>query len=315
MPLLAGAWAPPSTTPEPPEAQPLRITYTDPDGAVWDWSNPETGCVITSVAGLGSPPALVTSTSLPGGGVLPTDYMSGQRQVIIGLDVHRDDQADFLALLDRLHRALWTERYGRPAPGTLTVARPDGTARTLSVLCTSGPEQTDAEAARSGYTDATDFALTFVTTTDPLFNDRATTRLVFQTGVEGTGVPPLPPVRLRPLRGLDEGTIINPGNGDAFPLWRITGPGQPTLTNRTTGRAFGLSTTLAAGEVVTIDTQPAQQQATDASGQDRWGDLVKSSPRDLWTLPPGESKVSILMSSSGPTSQIELTFRTRWLRA
>ncbi|KAB2344885.1 phage tail family protein [Actinomadura rudentiformis] len=313
MPLISGARA--STEPsEAPEAQPLRITYTDPDGTAWDWSNPLSGCLVTHVAGLGSPPATVTSTAIPGGGTLPSDYLPGQRQIVIGLDVHHPEQPRFLALLDRLHRALWTERYGVPAPATLTVARPDGTIRRLLVLCTSGFEQTDADAARSGYTTSTEFALTFVSTLDPMWLG-APVRLVFETGAASPGVPPLPPVQLRALRGFDTETVTNPGNGDAHPVWIITGPGRPTMTNNTTGRSFGLSTTLTAGESVTIDTRPANQQAIDNSGQDRWNDLVKTSPRDLWSLPSGESRVTVQMAEAGSTSRVELTFMTRWLRA
>ncbi|MEU6033968.1 hypothetical protein ABZ801_01015 [Actinomadura sp. NPDC047616] len=318
MPLLSGAWEPqpPGSVPAPdPGPQPLKITYTDPDGNVWDWSDPTTGCVITHVSGLGSPPATVTSTSLPGGGALPSDYMPAQRQLVIGLDVALEPQDRFLELLDQLHRALWTERYGQPAPGKITVARPDGTARTLSVLCTSGPEQTDTDAARNAYTTSTVYALTFVSTTDPMFTDQTPTRLLFQTNVDNSGVPPLPPVRLRALRGFETQTITNPGSGDAYPVWVIDGPGRPVLTNQTTGRTLSLATPLVEGERVTIDTRPGQQQVIDSQGRDRWSDLVKTTPRDLWSLPAGDTEVTVRMDGAGASSKIELSFLPRWLRA
>ena len=130
-----------------------------------------------------------------------------------------------------------------------------------------------------------------------------------------TGVPPMPPIQLAPATLLGDNTVTNTGDADAYPVWTITGPGQPTLTNNTTGRSFGLDVTLSSDEVVVVDTRPTMQSAVDQDGEDRWGDLVKTSPRDLWPLVPGENELNLSMASSGTGSQITLSYTRRWLRA
>ena len=125
----------------------------------------------------------------------------------------------------------------------------------------------------------------------------------------------MPPVLLSPPSTLGSATVTNEGGGDAYPVWKIYGPGTPTITNNTTGRSFGMSSALTSGEVVTVDTRPTLQSAVDGTGADRWGDLVKSSPRDLWTLPPGVNQLTVVLAGSGAGSAVELTYHQRWLRA
>ncbi len=125
----------------------------------------------------------------------------------------------------------------------------------------------------------------------------------------------MPPVLLDPSSTLGSTTVTNSGGGDAYPIWTIHGPGTPTITNVTTGRSFGLSVALGSGEVVTVDTRPTLQSAVDGTGADRWGDLVKTSPRDLWTLVRGTNLLDVALTGSGSGSRVELLYHQRWLRA
>jgi len=295
---------------------PLQVTYIDPDGTVWEWSNPLSGCIVTSVTGIGSPPASLTDIALPGGGSLAQSYTAAKRSIVIGLHAFDEEsQAGLLDLVDRLAYALWTERAGEPAPGILRFARPNGSSRQIEVFCTSGPEQVDTESTENAYQWSTNYALTFESATDPLFRDAEPVGpIVFSSPPEQGGVPPMPPVLLTPSSSLGETIVTNSGNGDAYPIWKITGPGVPTLTNVTTGRAFSLAA-LSQGEVITVDTRPTMQSAVDDLGADRWGDLVKESPRDLWTLVPGRNVLNLALASAEPGSQISMTYHRRWLRA
>jgi hypothetical protein len=293
------------------------VTYIDPDGVVWDWSNPASRCRVLEVTGIGGPPAAYTDTSLAGGGSLPRSFAAAKRSIVVGLHVYDDQsQAGFLDLLDRLTFALWHDRAGVPTPGLLRFARPDGTARQIEVFCTSGPPQTEAESSRDAYQRDTGYGLTFESGLDPLFSDvDPIGPLVFRAPPSSGGVPPMPPVVLTPSTTLGTSTVRNTGYGPAYPIWTITGPGVATLTNTTTGREFSLDVTLEAGEVITVDTRPTRQSALDQDGNDRWGDLVKSSPRDLWTLVPGVNTLSLELASAGEGSKIEMVYHRRWLRA
>lgn len=317
MPLIVGAQVAPPPAPAPADIRsPIQVTYIDPDGTVWPWSDPSSGIIVTSVTGIGSPPASYADISLPGGGSLAQSYTAAARQIVIGLHVFDESsQAGLLDMVDRLARALWTERAGVPAPGTLVFTRPGGQARRIDVYCTSGPEHGDEDATANAYQTSTSYGLTFASALDPMFQDAtATGPIVFEPSPAGGGVPPMPPVLLRPRSTLGATQVTNEGNGDSYPIWEITGPGTPTLTNVTTGRSFSLEL-LGAGETITVDTRPARQSAVDQLGADRWGDLVKTSPRDLWVLPVGTSDLELEIAGADVGSRIALTYVRRWLRA
>jgi hypothetical protein len=291
---------------------PLGLTYIDPDGRAWPLTDRNSGVVATACAGISGPQASLTSVLLPGGGGIPQFYRATTRPIVIGIFVEGATQMEFLARMDAWARAIWNERRGEPAPGTLVVARPDGTSRRIPVMCTDGGDQSDDDASKSGLTWST-FALTF-TAQDPLWADSDSIDLRFGSS-SAAGVPPMPPIQLAPPTLLGDNAVTNSGDADAYPIWTITGPGQPTLTNNTTGRSFGLDVSLGVGEVVTVDTRPTMQSAVDGTNADRWGDLVKSSPRDLWPLIPGENDLSLTMAGSGAGSKIVLSYTRRWLRA
>lgn len=318
MPLIVRTHRPPPPPVSPADDRyPIQVTYIDPDGVEWPWSDPTSGIIVTSVTGIGSPPASYTGIALPDGGSLAQSYTATSRQIVIGLHVFDEgSQAGLLDKIDRLARALWTERAGMPAPGMLVFARPNGTVRQIEVYCTSGPEQTDTDATRNAYQVSTDYALTFTSALDPLFVDQEVVGpIVFEPPPpSGAGVPPMPPVLLKPRSSLGTTQVTNEGNGDAYPVWKLYGPGAPTVTNVTTGRSFSVEE-LSEGEVVTVDTRPGRQSAIDQDGNDRWGDLVKTSPRDLWVLPSGTSVLELEIANADAGAKIELTYARRWLRA
>lgn len=317
MPLPAGTHAGGGAGPGLPGFQwprPLRLTYTDPDGVEWDFSDLSGQVQVTGVAGHGSPPVALSAMAMPSGAMLPQSYTGTGRTILVGLVAGDDNQSEFLKLTDRLAQAFWTERLGAPAPGTLRIQRPDGTGRQIKVLVTDGPDLSDDDRDKSGLT-WTSFVVTF-RSLDPCWSDATPVTLVFQGADEAAGVPPMPPVVLSPYSVLGDLVVNNTGNASAFPVWRISGPGTPTLTNITTGRSFGLAVALAEGETVTIDTAPdGGAYAIDQDDEDRWPDLVKSSPRDLWELVKGPNRLDLTLAGSSSASRIELSYLRRWLRA
>lgn len=319
MPLLrtraTGTPVPPPIFP-PGGREPLTFAYIDPDGLRWEWSDPNSRIIVEDISGLGSPPAAFSSMPLPGGGVLPLAYGAAPRQLVVSLDIcDEDSQEGLLELIDQLELSWWGERYGRPAAGTLIVSRPDGTSRQIEVFCTSGPPQTDAAAADDGYQWSTKYALTFQSALDPFFSSSVPITVTFQPEIAGTGVPPMPPVLLQPPGTFGTTRITNPGSGPAFPIWTVIGPGKPTMTLTSAGLAFGLDVTLDADEVITIDTRPGRQRCIDQDGTNRWPDLAKSAPRDLWALPPKQSDVEMAFVDATADSRILMSYTPRWLRA
>jgi hypothetical protein len=317
MPLIATVANAPA--PLPPTfdfgPQPLHLAYLDPDGNSWTWSDPGESVFATAVAGIGSPPIALTSLPLPGGGILAQAMTPQVRTITVGLYVYNDDgdQSEFLTTCDQLTRALWTVRAGQPAPGTLIVGRPDGTSRQVQVLCTDPPTLASDDASKSGLLWAS-YVVTFQAP-DPFWMDSTAHNLQFGASSGSAGVPAMPPVALNPSTVLGSTTVTNSGDADAYPVWTITGPGTPTLTNSTTGLAFGLGVALGAGEVVTVDTRPQQQSAVDGTSANRWADLTRANPRALWALVPGDNQLNLQMTGSGVGTMISASYVQRWLRA
>lgn len=319
MPLIRTQALP--RPPRPPvvvdERSPLSVTYIDPDGLEWRWGDVDSRIEVTSLSGVGSPPASLASTALPGGGRIAKAYGAAPRSIVVGLDLaDEDSQAGLYELMDQLADSLWGERLDDPAPGRLIFGRSDGTSRQIEVFCTSGPEQAD-EGSHDGYQWSTQYALTFTSALDPYLTDEVPTTVTFVPALGGdAGVPPLPPVLLRPRTVLGSAVrVTNAGNGKAWPVWTIVGPGAPTITLLDTGASFGLDPALEADEVVVVDTRPGRESAIDQDGEDRWPDLVRNTPRALWALPKGESQVAIAMAGADADSRITLSYERRWLRA
>jgi hypothetical protein len=305
-------------TPQPPGPPvslgpvPLGLSYVDPDGVTWPLGYTSgSGVYATACAGISGPQPSLTAVNLVGGGAIPQFYRTATRPIVVGVFVEADTQDAFMGLLDRWARALWNERHGDPAPGTLVVERPDGTARLIQVICTDGADQTDDAAGKSGLTWTT-YSLTFQAL-DPLWADATPNVLEFKV-YTAAGVPPMPPVDLAPQSLLGETLVTNEGDADTYPVWTIAGPGTPIVENLTTGRQFSLDA-LTAGEVITVDTRPTLVSAVDQDGNDAWPRLVASSPRDLWPLVPGPNLLNLNLSGSGDGSMITLTYTRRWLRA
>ena len=310
MPVLVKQ--PVSHVPLPVHPVPLGLTYVDPDGQAWALTDRSSGVVATACAGISGPQPALTSVGLPGGGALPQSYRPVARTITLGIFVEAVTQAEFLMRQDRWTRAIWNERLGYPAPGLLVLARPDGTSRQIQVMHVDGGDQADDSSSKGGLTWST-YALTF-TAADPLWSDSDSIELSFGSS-SAAGVPPMPPIVLAPATLLGDNQVVNSGDADSYPLWTIRGPGQPTLTNVTTGRTFGLDVTLGSSEIVVVDTRSGNQSAVDQDGVDRWGDLVKSSPRDLWPLVPGVNSLNLSIAGSDAGSKITLSYTRRWLRA
>lgn len=138
------------------------------------------------------------------------------------------------------------------------------------------------------------------------------------TFTSGTGVRswfPYWPYDLTPSAIFSEETITNSGQIETWPVWTITGPGSdPTVTNLTTGETLVLSgLTLAAGDVVTIDTSESGATAktiTDANGVNLWPYATTASA--LWPLEVGANVVRVELDGATGASSVELSYRRRW---
>lgn len=294
---------------------PLQISYTDPDGNFWNLSDQsmQSGYICAGISGIEGLPVSAQLIPLLDGTARSDLYMAQPGTIVIAIFITRpssDNENDYYALLDKLTAAFYNRRNNLPAPGLLNIQRPDGTVRSINTYAIAG-FNTPEVAVSNG----TIYTFT-LQTPDPFWYDSLTNQLSFIGSGSAPGILPLFPVRLAQSTIFGANQMTNNGTAAAWPTWVITGPGGPTFTNNTTGRSFGLSSNIPAGQVVQIVTAPGKQQCYNLTTSiNIWDQLAFSSPRDLWSLIPGINNVSITMGASTAASKIVVSWQNRWLRA
>lgn len=122
---------------------------------------------------------------------------------------------------------------------------------------------------------------------------------------------PFFPLRMSSSSVFSSTTVTNQGDTDAWPVWTLTGPGiNPVFKNLTTGKQIVLTITLAAREVLEIDTRPGYKTLRQGS-TNKFSCLSKTS--SLWSLRKGNNSVQIEMSGSTTSSRIVMSYYPRYL--
>lgn len=294
---------------------PFQIDYIDPDGNDWDLSDTtlQNGYVCTGIVGVEGLSVQTQLIPLLDGTARSDLYIAQPGSIVIGIAVTRpanDSEDDYYGLLDQLVNAFYNQRNSLPAPGYLAIQRPDGTTRQIAVYTTSGLNTPDV-----GINNISVYALT-LQTPDPFWYDTEEDSLTFSNPGGSPGILPLLPISLGSSSIFGSNIIYNDGGVDTYPEWIIIGPGLPTFTNLTTGRAFALNTAISAGHVISIKTKPGEQRAVDTTtGANIWDQLTLTSTRDLWPLVPGLNNISVAMGGSTSATSVVLNWQRRWLRA
>lgn len=308
MPVLAR----PSIVITPPPSLRPAISWTDPDGNLWNLSDltlTESGVIATSISGIGAPPAAMTTVPLPSGDVYVQSLLPQPHQITLGLYAEGNNPSQFHSLVSSISRAFWTVRRNQPAQGILTIRQQDGSARQIGCYVTSGQDQPD----------------------DPYPLLQATWTLTLQGDPYWTDTEPQPPVAFAsadftgaggslPLLTIVGGfnsavTITNDGDAEAYPVWTVYGPCSITMTNATTGLSWSFANGVPAGDVWTVTSAPdGNSTVVDQNGNSQWSQLVAGIPRTLWTLIPGNNEVIAQLYGTTSDSGVVLQYTRRWLR-
>src|SRR2546421_513731 len=143
MPILVqGTLAPPLPAFPHLLARP-DLTWTDPDGKVWNLSDLGLGdgVIATAITGIGGFPSALSLLPLPTGAFIVQSQIPQPHTVTLGLYAESPDPGDPSAahlLYEAVNNAFWTVRKGVPKPGYLGIQQPDGTQRLLECYVTSG---------------------------------------------------------------------------------------------------------------------------------------------------------------------------------
>lgn len=315
MPLVTAPVTTSPDTPPPvelPEIGYASITYIDPTGTRWPMTDvtAEWYTLAEGVSGLGAASYHLTSDPHPRGGARLRHVQPQPRTIVWPLLVKGADHlkftANWRALARAFTRTLRRGPDGARTPGTLEVARPDGSVRTISVYYQQGYDGRGQTATGITW----DSAVLTLWCEDPYWVDAEPVVVHRESGVAADFQVPYPTVSSSQILGAT--TVTNPGDVDVWPVWTITGPASLiTFTRTDTGEAFTLNPTavghgnLLAGEKVTVRTDPVQVRYQDGSnwiGALNWPDAV------LWSLPPDPTDVTFQLDGAGTGSAVDLSF-------
>ena len=117
-------------------------------------------------------------------------------------------------------------------------------------------------------------------------------------------------------------TLVNDGNGNAYPLLRFYGPTSGTvtgvtLTNLTTGQTLVINSTILTGQTLTADMRrmiaadPTDVPYINLDGSTRYGDWQL--PRVPFYLAPGSNSIKYEITGTSTDAPCVINYRSTWL--
>lgn len=285
----------------------LGVTWTAPDGTVTDLNQWGRIHLLPDVDGLGAAPRATTRRALGTGGTFARWAHADERLITLPLLLVADDPNDFTRLRRDLTRAFTatTPAAGTPRPGTLRIARPDGTWRQVSCVYVDGLGWNEADG--SGADHAT--AVVQLVAPDPWFYGPETVALRFgDTTVDRSYFAPYETVS--PGRTLGNVTVNVDSDVAVDPVWKITGPAT-SVTIRYDPNGPGITYgTIPAGSTITVDV--ANSAVVDQTGANKIGSIGWPTST-LFQLQPGTANLLVSIIGGQPgQSGIELSFAPRF---
>jgi hypothetical protein len=290
-------------------------TWYAPDGSVWPLMAPDAGWFTQSegISGLGSAAITITSDSRARGGARVRHIQPETRSITWPLYVYGETHMEFIERWHALEDAFTST--SEQGPGQLEIARPDGSARVVDAYYEAGFDPS----VKQGYYITSDYCVLSLFCEDPYWRGRQpqTVHREFATGVDFLS--PYPSVSSSQVLG--DTTLFNPGQVEAWPSWVMTGPSSLlTATLVDTGESFSLDPNatdiahgnLAAGEQVTVETDPPRVRFQDGSN---WVAALNWPGAVLWSLPRGVSQVTFDLEGAAAGSAVDLSFYPRYKSA
>jgi hypothetical protein len=307
VPLFAGLAAVAPDSPPLPWREDVGTMYaswTDPTGVVWPLSDtdPGRGYFTTSgPAGWGAQPWEIVTDPMSRGWESVRHIRAQPARLTWPIHIWGDTHQQFVERYRALRRAILMTVH-RGIPATLTVQRPDGSARFVECF------YEDGWTGESGQNWLSASPILTLYCPDGAWKgvERTVERRTFGDPVsffEPFGT-------LSGSQVLGETVVNNPGELPAWPEWVITGPCTSiTATNNSTGQAFTLTYTLSAGQTIRITTE--RPTVRGPAGENLTGSLNWPTAY-LWGLLPDDNDIEFAAAGGGTSTAIELSFHARY---
>lgn len=286
--------------------------WVDPDGVSTTLHGGAGVFAVWNVSGRFSPPAEFEEEGIPeGDGARLLAVHHGPNDIVLPVWLQAATQAELRTSV----RALVSSMNPKRGDGTLRITSPLGDQREVVCRVVTGLEGAERIGDTTG--DAAQMLPLVFRAHDPYWQDAADTMSgPWTVGSSPGSFFPMFPVRLASSEVFAQVTVVNSGDEDAWPVWTITGPGlNPKLVNLTTGKTLNLASyTIAAGEVVTIDTRPTGASRKTVTSSTA-GNLYSKVTGALWPFVRGSNSVSIEMGGGTAASSVQVARRNRYLAA
>lgn len=297
----------------------MPVAVASPDGRVaWTWQsasgttrmlgtpNPGQPVMLPGAQGLGLPPVQIYDIDAAGihGGIY-TGFRYQVREVLLPVVAWGRDGDEWTDA-----RRTLADLFAPGVEHTLVAATAGGSTRRLGLRYVGGLES--PQEGERGHVTVGRFAIR-LRAYDPFWygDERSVT---WRQSPGSTPFFPGPPWTLIPGSVFGSTTVTNDGAQDVWPTFTIEGPATSATFVGPDGDTFTLTHTLAAGETVTISTDPRvplAQKVVDHDGTNLWSAI--SGDGDpfavFFPLPAGDSAVSA--SAAGGTSATRITVAWR----
>lgn len=257
-----------------------------------------------------APPPVFEADGVPG--------QPGQRLRAVRHDVHEFAMKFWLydtteAALRTSLRDIISKMDATRGIGRLRVIAPGGDSREIFCRVSSGLGLSEVLGEDAGIISQR-ISATFIAH-DPYWYSVGDTAIVYTGNTEVSTFFPFFPLRLSSSAVfVNDASVNNPGDLEAWPVWTISGPGSNiVISNLTTTESLTLTTVVTAGQSVTIDTRPGAKTVLNDDGTSLFP--LMSPTSSLFSLAKGDNHIQVSMDSTSTTSSIRLAFRPRFFSA
>ena len=246
-------------------------------------------------------------------GATPLGYRAKVREVFLTLRVYQHTSSrEWVDYDRRFWRSMLPAAPGLRGPGHLVVAAPDGSRRWLELYPSHrGDHEFDVDPARRGWAVYGQYLRAYrpYWTSDPIparpFTQGGTSSFFGgATGAKG------PPFVIGPGSSFASAAITNPGDEPAWPVWTLRGPFTSAQIG-VPGQQTTITATVAAGDFLTVVTDPLAQTITNSAGALVMPGLLGGAP--FAPIPPGENMP--LATAMTGTGSIQVAVQPLYHRA
>lgn len=320
MPVVVGTTPPPGPiipTPDAPlpaaYAQPL-LTWTGWTGDTWTLGGDFSSMALLEADGRGGivmPPlehysdvsATADGAAWQGYSVLPRDVSWPLIIIADSPQGMRDEHRRFMTTL-------------RPdQTGVFTVTAPDGQRRSLDLRYVAGGE---GDFGTNAYGISWIRHSLTMRAYDPFFyGDEIVSAFKYSPGVNFYGGTPGgfgPPFYISSSQTIDTATITNPGDANAYGVWRFTGP----FTSASATFGSGLITipfSKDAGEWIEVNTNPRVATIIDETGANKWASVGEDMVRFAPIPPSSTTNLGVTVVGAATGMSVSFTYRPKFWRA